>query len=355
VAGQRVGCYHADGSTNAWRYDLAGRLIKEVLPNGSYWQTVYDDANRRVSRTFKNLSDVTLATSFTQLDTRGNVIQRSDLEGNVFTKAFDGLDRVKVAAGPVIATVSLDWDMVHYHTNNSRQLTAYAYDAFGQTVTATNVLGEKIVTTSDALGRPTQVAFYASNSVTPLRVTATSYSPDHQSVTVTQGTGAGAIRTTTYCDNDGHPVLTARNPQPSAATEYTWRQYDRGGNCLAENQCSINGRAVTVWQTNGWTYDGLNRVVAETNRDGVFTLYNRDALGNVTNRTMPSGLAWSATYNNDGRIVTEQETGGGLTSRSMTCQYYPAGSPFAGLLQTATDGRGTTRSNIYEMNLTRQP
>jgi hypothetical protein len=66
-------------------------------------------------------------------------------------------------------------------------------------------------------------------------------------------------------------------------------------------------------------------------------------------------LAWSATYNNDGRIVTEQETGGGLTSRSMTCQYYPAGSPFAGLLQTATDGRGTTRSNIYEMNLTRQP
>ena len=347
VAGRLVGRLNADGSTNAWRFDLLGRVVKEILPNGNYWETVYDDANRRVTRTFKNLGGTTLATSFAQFDTRGNVLQKSDLEGNVSTNAFDGLDRVKVAAGPVIATVSFDWDLVHYHTNISLQLTAYSFDAFGQTVTATNLMGEKTVTTSDALGRPTQVAFYASNSVTPLRVTSSSYSPDHHSATVTSGTGAGAIVHTTWTDNDGHPVLDAGYPS-AGVREYTWRQFDRNGNRLAEDQCSFNGRNVTIWQTNGWTYDGLNRVVTETNRDGVFTVINRDALGNVTNRAMPGGLAWSATYWPDSRIATEQETGGGLTSRSTSYTYYPAGSPFAGLLQTVTDGRGTTRSNSYD-------
>ena len=347
VAGRLVGRLNADGSTNAWRYDLNGRVVKEILPNGNYWQTVYDDANRRVTRSFKTVGGSTLASGYTQMDRRGNAVQKSDLAGNVFTNFFDGLDRIKLAAGPAIITVSFDWDLVHYHTNINQQVTAYTYDAYGQTVTSTNAMGEKSVTTSDALARVVQVAYYASNSTTALRVTSTYYSPDHQSVTVTSGTGPTAIARTTWTDTEGHAVLEVGYPS-SGVREYTWRQFDRGGNRLAEDLCSCNGGAITVWQTNGWTYDGLNRVVTETNRDGVFAVYNRDALGNVTNRTMPSGLVWSAGYKPDGRIASEQETGGSQTSRSMTYTYYPPGSPIAGLLQTVTDGRSTTRSNAYD-------
>ncbi len=212
VAGRLVGRLNPDGSTNAWRYDLSGRVVKEILPNGNYWQTVYDDLNRRVTRTFKSLAGATLATGYTQFDTRGNAVQKSDLAGNVFTNFFDGLDRIKLAAGPAIVTVSFQWDLVHYQTNISQQFTTYTYDAYRQTVTSTNALGEKTVTISDALGRPAQVAFYGPTDATPLRVTSTSYSPDHQSVTVTSGTGPNAITRTTWTDNDGHPVLEVGYP-----------------------------------------------------------------------------------------------------------------------------------------------
>ena len=347
VAGRLVARLNPDGSTNAWRYDLRGRVVQEILPSGNYWQTDYDDLNLRVNRSFKSAGGAVLGSGYTQLDTRGNAVQKSDLEGNVFTNLFDGLDRLKLVAGPAIITVNFAMDLVHYDTNINQQLTAYTYDACGQTVTTANALGEKMVTTRDALGRPIQVAFYASGSGTPLRVTSTAYSPDHQSVTVTSGTGPTAIVRTTWTDTEGHPVLEAGYPS-AGVREYTWRQFDRGGNRLAENRCSANGRTVTVWQTNGWSYDGLNRVVAETSRDGAVTLYYRDALGNVTNRSMPNGLAWSASYQPDGRLAAEQETGNGLPSRSMSYAYYPAGSPFAGLLQSVTDGRGTTRSNSYD-------
>ncbi len=83
---------------------------------------------------------------------------------------------------------------------------------------------------------------------------------------------------------------------------------------------------MTIWQTNGWTYDGLNREVTER-RDGVFTIYNRDALGNVTNRAMPNGLVWSASYQPDGRIATEQETGGRRTPGRCLTRIIPQAVP----------------------------
>jgi YD repeat-containing protein len=82
----------------------------------------------------------------------------------------------------------------------------------------------------------------------------------------------------------------------NGVTEFTWWQYDAAGNRIAQAQCSSNATGVIVWATNGWTYDGLNRMVTETSKDGATTTYGYDALGDVTNRAMPGGLTWSATY-----------------------------------------------------------
>jgi RHS repeat-associated protein len=88
--------------------------------------------------------------------------------------------------------------------------------------------------------------------------------------------------------------------------------------------------------------------VTETTKDGALTTYSYDALGDVTNRAMPGGLTWKAAYLSDGRIFSEQETGGSLTSRSMSYTYYSSGTSSAGRLQTVTDGRGTVRTNTYD-------
>ena len=105
IQGQPESRANPDGSTNGWRYYLDGRIYKQIQGNGAYWQTTYDDVNRITTRTFYSAAGVPEATNSVQLDRRGNVIQRVDAGGNVFTTTFDGLDRAKVAAGPAIVTV----------------------------------------------------------------------------------------------------------------------------------------------------------------------------------------------------------------------------------------------------------
>jgi RHS repeat-associated protein len=282
------------------------------------------------------------------MDHRGNVVQSTDPLGNLFTNFFDGLDRLKIAAGPTFTNVSpVGLLPTNFVTNFTQQLTTRIFDGSGKVLIVSNTVGETTVTTSDALGRPTQVAIYNAGGVTPVRVASTFYSPDHNSVTVTNGSGAMAVVTTTYTDTEGNPVLTIGYPT-NGIIEYTWQQYDILGRRVASQRLSSSSGVITTWSTNGWTYDALNRVQTETSKDGATTTYGYDALGDVTSRVMPDGLTWSATYFNDGRIAGEQETGTSQTDRQITYTYYSSGSPFIGKLKTITDGRGTTRTNSYD-------
>jgi len=328
MTGKPLAINYPDGSVEVWTYDLAGRVTSQTARYGcGQWLTTYDDVNLCVTNAFFGFTGPTwYATNAIQFDRRHNVVQRVDDAGNVFTNSFDGLDRPKVQAGPVIETVNLQWDLVTYVTNIDQQLRTYIYDNCGKTLLVSNVLGETTVTTRDPLGRPIQVACYNSNNPTPVRVISASYSPDHNSVSVTNGTGSTAVATTTYTDTAGRPVLSLHYPT-NGTVEYTWQQYDVNGNRLAQQQRSITGGMVTTWETNGWTYDAMNRVLTETTKDGSVTTYSRDPMGDITGRAMPGGLTWSATYNGAGQILSEQESGGGLTARNYAYQYYPNTNP----------------------------
>jgi RHS repeat-associated protein len=145
-------------------------------------------------------------------------------------------------------------------------------------------------------------------------------------------------------------VLTQHFPVfgQTSPMEFTLQSYDLAGNLAQSKECSSSNGVVTVWATNLWTYDGLNRMATETIKDGASTGFGYNALGSLTNRAMPDGLNWSAIYNNAGQILSEQLTGGGLTSRAFTYSYYGAGNVAAGLLQTKTDGRGVAKTTTYD-------
>ena len=198
-----------------------------------------------VTKIFHNAS-TTLATNITQIDHRGNVVQTTDPLGNVFTNFFDGLDRLKIAAGPTFTNVSpvglLPDQLCHELHAAINHL--FFPDGSGKVFTVSNAVGETTITTSDALSRPTQVAIYNAGNVTPVHVTSTFYSLDHNSVTVTNGTGAGAIVTTTYTDTEGNPVLTIGYPT-NGVIEYTWQQYDILGRRIASQRLSSNGSSNT--------------------------------------------------------------------------------------------------------------
>ena len=87
-------------------------MLHTVRNGNGYWTTTYDDANRRVINVFhRGDNNTALATNIIQLDRRGNVFQRIDAMGNAFTNLFDGLDRIKIAAGPAIVTVTRSQDL----------------------------------------------------------------------------------------------------------------------------------------------------------------------------------------------------------------------------------------------------
>ena len=70
-----------------------------------------------------------------------------------------------------------------------------------------------------------------------------------------------AIVTTTFTDNDGHPVLTQHFPVfgQTSPMEFTLQTFDLAGNLTGVRECSSSNGVVTVWATNLWTFDGLNR------------------------------------------------------------------------------------------------
>ena len=340
-----------DGSTNAWRYYLDGRVKRQIQSNGAYWQTTYDDVNRITTRIFYSAAGVPEATNSIQLDRRGNVIQQVDAGGNVFTATYDDLDRVKVAAGPAIVTVIQQSGMnpggpYTYVTNVLQQGFTNYFDVAGQVLTNINALGEVTVTWFDALGRVIQSEiFSASGSL--VRQTSMAYSPDFNSVTVTSGSGATAVSTTTYTDNDGHNVLSIAYPS-ATVNEFMLRQFDVAGNLISEQHDSSANGTITTWTTASFAYNGLNRPISKTDRDNALTTYAFDPMGDLTNRTMPGNLQWQATYNNAGQVLKDWNVGGTSGTRTNIYSYFTSGNPYAGLLQTKIDGRNTTNTFTYD-------
>ena len=341
-----------DGSTNAWLYYLDGRTYREIQSNGAYWQTTYDDVNRITTRVFYSAAGVPEATNSVQLDRRGNTIQNVDAGGNVFTTIFDDLDRAKLTAGPAIVTVS-SYQLgnppsgpLYYTTNVLQQVITNFYDAAGRAMTNINALGEKTVLKSDAIGRPVSKQIYSAAGAL-VHETYMGYSADHNSITTTNGSGASAIVSTTYTDNDGHTVLSVAYPS-SGVSEFSLNQYDLAGNVVSGRHESSASGTVTTWTTANLTYDGLNRLTSKSDRDNALTIYAYDPMSDLTNRTMPGGLQWQASYNNAGQMLQERNFGGGIATRTNTYSYFSSGNVFAGLLQTKTDGRGVSCTYSYD-------
>lgn len=297
------------------------------------------------------MSGSPLETNVVALDRRGNVLQRIDAAGNVFTNAFDGLNRLKIAAGPPVLSITLDCgDMpvtcTNYVTNVVQQIETTSYDYAGINTTNADALGDMTVRTRDALGRVTLAEAFGPGSSTPVRVIQNAYSLDNRYVTRTDGSNSLTISTQYAFDNDGRVLMTSRYPA-SDVVEFTVQSYDLAGNQVQAAQCSSSNGTVTVWSTNSWNYDGLNRKTEEITRDGATTVFGYNGFGDLTSRSMPGGLTWDATYNTAGQILTENDSSGGQSTRNFTNTYNLSG-PFAGLLNTAADSRGVTQTNSYD-------
>jgi RHS repeat-associated protein len=339
----------ADGATNAWRYYADGRLRREILRNGAYWETVYDDANRRVTRTFHSSAGVAQATNIFEFDRRGNLIRHVDAGGNGFTNSYDGLGRLKFSLGPRIANEPPPGlPLLGSPPPPVQQTITNFYEAAGIVVTNINAIGERTITYFDILGRVTRKEIRSSANEL-VNEASIEYAPDHHSFTVTRGSGTNAIISKTFTDNEGRPVLSFGYPN-TGVRHFTLYDYDAAGNPLFEGRYSETNGTRTLWHSAVSEYDGLNRLRKEWNRDNALTVYSYNGAGGLTNRVMPGGLQWRAEYNTAGRITREFNLASGNSgTRTNTYTYYASNTAFAGLLNTHTDGRGVVRTNLYDV------
>lgn len=318
-----------DDTVLEWRYDLAGRPVREPVSHNNYWAVTYDDANRTVTRTLKTVGEATLASVTEVYDARGNLVSRTDEAGFTTTSTYDGLDRLKTVTGPPASGGSA-----------RQSITNYYHPAGLSNVTA-NALGEKTIRLADALGRPIGIYVQSASGSFPSQTTIT-YSPDHNSSMVFSGNNAviygnyyDLFCTTTFSDTFGNPVATTNK-----AGLVTLAEYDAAGNQLsATDEASLKTR---------FAYDGLDRLIATARPDNTLVVVDYDAAGNVVGRQMPGSLNWSAQYDAAGRITHEGTTGvGGGQARTRDYTYHTGGEA-KGLLHTVTDGRNITETLGYD-------
>lgn len=307
-----------DGTALEWRYHLDGRVHRETLSNGNYWETTYNDPASTITRTFRKADGSVIGNEITVFDLRGNVVSHTDLEGHTFTGTFDDLDRPTTVTGPG-ATVS-----------SARQTVSYTYDSSGKVTTVTDGLSRSTVTTKDALGRTVSVDVNGGE-----RITTTAYSADHHKTTVTLGSGAGAIVTESWTDNMNNPLIVR---QSNGA--FTISTYDNGGLLVS--------RRDEIGQVSRFTFDGLGRAKTQTTPDNAVTTLIHDGAGNLTERRMPGGGVWKAGFDNAGRMTSQHLADGGNLTRQFGYEYYPNSSQWVGKLKKSTDPRSVETTFGYD-------
>ena len=259
------------------------------------------------------------------LDRRGNVISLTDVDNNVFTSTYDGLDRLKTATGPGMTGYS------------DQQSTTYVYDNCGKVLTVIDGLGEKNITTSDVVGRPVSIEVRDSSN-SRVRFTTNSYSLDHNRITTTVGT-TNAIVTTTFTDTYGKPVITQRFPT-TGIVERTINNFDTVGNLLTNTESSIQSGSATVYATAVYAYDGLNRDTNQVRNGVERTTFVFDPAGNITNRAMPGPLTWINSYDSANRMTHEELRGSDNLAKRVFNYAYMARMAMA----LACSKRSTTRA-----------
>ncbi len=100
--------------TTVLEYDLtSGELVEAVDPLGQSWQFVYDDAGRMVKQILPDGDEVVIS-----YDENSNVVSVTPPSRPSYTTAFDALDRPTIASAPLLTDVPVPQTLVSYNADH---------------------------------------------------------------------------------------------------------------------------------------------------------------------------------------------------------------------------------------------
>jgi RHS repeat-associated protein len=330
----------ADGLTNEYTYDAQGNRLSSKDRAGQTTYYTYDALNRPTALiapdstpdnpndNLRKLITYDKAGSLTSLtDERGQTTTFDyDLAGNqIWTRSYDGTT-------PIITTATFD----QAHRRNSvtdalGRTTRYKYDNSGRLISTTYAdgLSEKI--TYDALGKEIIKANRAGNATTY------DYDPLQHLTAVTLPTVDGAISKTQYRYDERGLLIS----QLDALQHETKYEYDSRGLRTAvirpEGQRSstsynVFGNIISATDfngvTTGYTYDNMNRLIAQQRNGQTVASYTYTANGQKATITDTRGTT-AYTYRPEGQLTKVLNPDGTFVSytydgselRSVTTPY----------------------------------
>jgi RHS repeat-associated protein len=365
------------GRKVTYTYNATGTLATETDPNGGVTSYQYDSQNRVTSMT-----DPRGVVMFQDVyDANGHVIQQTRPDGGIFTFAYVMANPL-AATSPIISTTVTDplGNQTTYRFNIQGYMTditdalgqmkslardpatnlvlqvtgsaqcavcgspgqgpmSYTYDANGNTLTATDALGDiykltydpifsQITSITDPLNHTQTFAYDAAGDLTTAtdengHSTSLTYDANGQPLTVTDPLGNTSALTYDASEN---PVAVT-----DALGNTTQNTFDAVSRLLSSTDPMR--RRTTI------NYDILNRVVSVIDGRGSVTQFSYDAVGNLLTLTDPKKNATNFTYDSLSRVSTRTNALG----KAESYQY-----DLAGNLSKYTDRRTQVSTFQYD-------
>jgi YD repeat-containing protein len=260
-------------------------------------------------------------------DANGNLLTKTDTQGNQTTFTYDGNNQVLTKTEAA--------------NSSAPETTRYVYDANSRLVYTISARGVVVKYVYNSKGQQTSILEYDTlytASGNPTSATMDGWSaPSNIDLTLVRRTDTtydarGQVATvTTYkrTDSNGNGISST-----AATTTYV---YDQAGLLLSRVLSDS-----TAQET--FAYDGLGRVLSSTDFNGktTTTVYNNIATGLQTVTTLANGTTRTSTYDLMGDLITAAESGGGLTSS------IPNTFDANGNLTTTRDATGLFSFFVYD-------
>jgi RHS repeat-associated protein len=437
----------ANNLTTTHSYEIMHRRIQSNFPDAGQGTACFSEVsgstcyNSSLPLTITQTQKINSAltkTAKTVLDGLARVIETqitSDPQGTVFTDtSYDALGRVTTVSNPYRSGTD---------PTSSPGITTFVYDALGRkcvevppdgtavpgntcpasapakdiftsysgnTTTVTDAAGRKRQSTTDALGRLTQVVedpgglgYITNYSYDALgNLTSVVQNGSHQrtftynslsqlltSTNPETGTICYGTVSAGLCQNNGYDAdgnLVAKTDARGITTTYTYdalnreisRAYSNGdptitthydeANCLGLAQCANIGHRTSMTDAAGsesWSFDVVDRMHRDQRTTGgitKITTYNLDFAGNITSVTYPTNRVVNYAFDAANRPSTAADGSNGITyatgmqsppsgcSSSAAC-YTPQGAFYALSIGQSPSFTGLNLTHLYNARL----
>ncbi|WP_169454359.1 LamG-like jellyroll fold domain-containing protein [Catelliglobosispora koreensis] len=308
--------------------DESGVAKKTIDPNGNVTHISYDEAGRPVSVTAPSITSEVHGTSPVTLvpissagyDTFGSMTQTRNPVGEVVTRTYDAMSRVKTvtypsytppgASTPVVPSVQYGYnentgDLTSV-TDPLGNMTSQAYDIFGRLTKQTN---------ADA------------------GVSRYTYSLNGDLLSAVDPTGAERRATWDYL---GRQVTATEIVRQTSSNHTTTFGYAVNG--LLSSKTSPDGVRIEV------THNTLGEIASTKDAGGAVATYTYDAAGRLLKSLLADGTSTVDAYDLSGRMQARKW----FSNTNALLRTVSAGYDRNGNLVSSTDGRGTTKTFTYD-------